>query len=173
VDACDEMMRRMGYEPGLVRYTTEHALNGKKTKLLRPRLIGYFVALLAMFSAFTWAIGNRVPLEVDVIRDRGQLYTTTPAGMIENIYTLKIANKGQVDHDYQIRIDGPEGLTMISPARVTVQAGELLNYPVRVQIAPDQLPRGNITFHFAVEAVDDPSIRHETESRFLGPTPQR
>ncbi len=78
VDACDEMMRRMGYEPGLVRYTTEHALNGKKTKLLRPRLIGYFVALLVMFSAFTWAIGNRVPLEVDVIRDRGQLYTTTP-----------------------------------------------------------------------------------------------
>jgi cytochrome c oxidase accessory protein FixG len=173
VDACDDMMQRVGYEPGLVRYTTEHALNGNKTRLLRPRLIGYFAALLVMFAAFIWAIGDRVPLEMDVIRDRGQLYTTTPAGLIENVFTLKVANKGQTDQSYRILIEGPDGLEMISSAEINVKAGELLTYPVRLQIEPSGLQQANTPFSFHIEAIDNPSIRIETESRFLGPSPQR
>jgi cytochrome c oxidase accessory protein FixG len=173
VDACDDMMQRMGYEPGLVRYTTEHALNGKKTKLLRPRLIGYFAALMVMITAFVWAIGDRIPLEMDVIRDRGQLYTTTPDGLIENVFTLKVANKSQTDQSYRILVDGPDGLTMISPAEIHVRAGEMLTYPVRLQIEPAKLQQANTPFSFRIEAIDNPSIQIETESRFLGPTPQR
>lgn len=62
---------------------------------------------------------------------------------------------------------------MISADTVTVEAGELLTYPVRVQIEPDQLNQANTPFSFTVEAAEDPSIHIETESRFLGPTPQR
>lgn len=173
VDACDDMMERMGYEPGLVRYTTEHALNGKKTHLLRPRLIGYFVALMVMFGAFAWAIADRVPLEVDVIRERGELYTTTPSGMIENVFTLKVANKDQEDRQYRISVSGLDGLSMISEAEISVSAGELLTYPVRLQIAPDELPGRNSDILFKVEALENSSIVTETESRFLGPIPQR
>ena len=173
VDACDDMMDRMGYERGLVRYTTEHALDGNKTKLLRPRLIGYFVALLVMFGAFAWAIADRVPLEIDVIRDRGELYTNTPSGMIENVYTLKIANKSQVAHQYRISVAGLDGLNMITDAEISIAAGELLNYPVRLQIAPEQLSARNADIRFLVESLDDSAIRSETESRFLGPIPQR
>ncbi len=172
VDACDDMMDRMGYEPGLVRYTTEHALKGNKTHLMRPRLIGYFVALLVMFAAFAWAIADRVPLEVDVIRDRGELYTNTPSGMIQNVYTLKIANKDQVDQQYRISISGPDGLEMVTEPVVTVAAGELLNYPVRLQIDPDQLNVRNADINFRVISLDQ-STAIETESRFLGPIPQR
>ncbi len=173
VDACDDMMDRMGYERGLVRYTTEHALKGNKTKLLRPRLIGYFVALIVMFGAFAWAIGDRVPLEVDVIRDRGQLYNNTPSGLIENIYTLKIANKEQVDHRYSISVSGLDGLEMATEPGIVIAAGELLTYPVRLQIDPDALKSNNSTILFKVEALDNAGISIETESRFLGPIPQR
>lgn len=173
VDACDDMMDRMGYARGLVRYTTEHALNGNKTKLLRPRLIGYFAALMVMFAAFAWAIADRVPLEVDVIRDRGQLYNNTPSGQIENVYTLKIANKEQVDHRYAISVSGLEGLNMVTDGNVAIAAGELLTYPVRLQIDPDALKSNNSTIVFKVEALDNSAISIETESRFLGPIPQR
>ena len=173
VDACDDMMDRMGYERGLVRYTTEHALGGNQTKLLRPRLIGYFVALVIMFAAFAWAISDRIPLEVDVIRDRGQLYTNTPSGMIENVFTLKVANKEQQDHSYRIEVSGLEGVDMISDAGIKVAAGELLTYPVRLQIEPDRLKTTNSTIIFIVTADDNSAISIETESRFLGPIPQR
>ena len=41
IDACDSVMHKMGYEPGLIRYTSENALEGKKTHWARPRVIGY------------------------------------------------------------------------------------------------------------------------------------
>jgi len=173
VDACDDIMDRMNYPRGLIRYTTEHSLNGKKTHLFRPRLIGYFIALIAMFAAFAYTLYSRVPLEVDIIRDRGQLYTTTSNGLIENVYTLKLANKEQVDHEYRISITGPEGLLLQSESRVSIAAGELLVYPVRVQMDPADIELSNYDIEFTVEALDNPSIRITEENRFIGPTPVR
>jgi hypothetical protein len=49
----------------------------------------------------------------------------------------------------------------------------MLTYPVRLQIEPAKLQQANTPFSFRIEAIDNPSIQIETESRFLGPTPQR
>jgi cytochrome c oxidase accessory protein FixG len=173
VDACDDIMDRMNYPRGLIRYTTEHSLNGKKTRLLRPRLIGYFVALMAMFTAFAYTLYNRVPLEVDILRDRGQLYTTTPGGLIENVYTLKLANKEQEAHQYRISVSGIEGLTLATDAIVSIDAGELLDYPIRLHMNPADLERANYDIELTVEALDDPSISVTEENRFIGPAPSR
>ena len=50
VDACDTVMDKMGYDRGLISYTTEHNLSGEKTEILRPRLIGYGLALVGCSS---------------------------------------------------------------------------------------------------------------------------
>lgn len=173
VDACDSMMDRMGYERGLVRYTTEHALDGNETKLLRPRLIGYFACLMAMCIAFGYTIMSRVPLEVDILRDRGQLYVENSQGKIENVYTMKIANKEQVDHQYRITILGLDGLELIGDEIVTIKSGELLDHPVRLQIEPKYISKPNYDIKFKVEALDNSSIVIEEENRFIGPAPRR
>jgi len=173
VDACDDIMDRMNYPRGLIRYTTEHSLEGKRTHLLRPRLIGYFVVLCVMMAAFAFTLANRVPLEVDVLRDRGQLYTLTPDGWIENSYTLKLANKGQHDHRYRISVLGLDGIKMVTSSELSVGAGQLIDIPVRLQIDPKWLSRPNYEIHFRVEAEDDAAINLETESRFIGPTTGR
>ncbi len=51
IDACDSIMDKMGYARGLISYTSEHELQGGKTHLLRPRLIGYTAVLLVMIGA--------------------------------------------------------------------------------------------------------------------------
>ncbi|MGB0467704.1 MAG: cytochrome c oxidase accessory protein CcoG [Pontibacterium sp.] len=173
VDACDSMMDRMGYERGLVRYTTEHSLEGKETHLIRPRLIGYFVALLAMFIAFGYTVMNRIPLEVDILRDRGQLYVENAEGKIENVYTLKIANKEQVDHQYRVSILGLEGLELMGETLFTIKSGELLDHPVRLQIDPKYLSKPNYDIKFKVQALDAETIVVEEENRFIGPAPRR
>ncbi|QEQ97154.1 cytochrome c oxidase accessory protein CcoG [Neptunomonas concharum] len=173
VDACDDIMERMGYEKGLVRYTTEHQLEGHTTKLLRPRLIGYFIVLTAMFVAFSYTLYNRVPLEVDILRDRGQLYNEASNGMIENVYKLKIANKEQQDHQYRISISGLDGLKLIDDPVVTVKAGELLDYPIRLQLSRDRLERPNYDIQLTVEALDNSSISITEANRFIGPAPRR
>ena len=63
-------MDKMGYPKGLIRYTTENALEGKKSHILRPRLLGYFAALIIMVVAFAWAVNDRIRLSFDAERER-------------------------------------------------------------------------------------------------------
>jgi ferredoxin len=58
IDACDSIMDKMGYARGLISYTSEHQLQGGKTHLLRPRLIGYSAVLLVMIGALVVALVN-------------------------------------------------------------------------------------------------------------------
>lgn len=172
VDACDDIMDRMGYERGLVRYTTEHQLNGNTTHILRPRLIGYFIVLIAMFAAFSYTIWNRIPLEVDILRDRGQLYNETASGMIENVYKLKLANKEQSDHTYKISVTGIDGMKLMTEPVVKISAGELLDYPISIHVDPASLTKPTYDIEITVEAVDNPSISITEDNRFIGPAPR-
>ncbi|WP_293267583.1 cytochrome c oxidase accessory protein CcoG [Neptunomonas sp.] len=173
VDACDDIMGRMGYEKGLVRYTTEHQLDGNTTHLLRPNLIGYFLVLIAMCIAFSYTIFSRIPLELDILRDRGQLYNETSDGLIENVYKLKLANKEQRDHDYRITITGIEGLKLISEPVVTIKAGELLDYNIRIHVKKENIKRPNYDIQINVQALDNDSISITEDNRFIGPAPRR
>ncbi|HSG02372.1 MAG TPA: cytochrome c oxidase accessory protein CcoG [Marinobacterium sp.] len=170
VDACDDIMERMGYEKGLVRYTTEHELEGKKTRLLRPRLIGYLIALLAMVTAFSYVLITRTPLEVDTIRGRGELYTTASNGDIRNSYSVKIANKSQQDMNFRITLEGLEFAELVGATEVRVEAGELLDHTLFIEVDPRALERPNYKIEFEVTSIDDDSISATSESRFIGPT---
>lgn len=101
IDACDDVMLKVGYPKGLISYTTEHNLSGQKTKLVRPRLIGYAVALMIMSSLFAYTVFNRTLVELNVLKDRTP-YRENQEGRIENVYTLKIMNKDQTDHIFVI-----------------------------------------------------------------------
>ncbi|WP_038821426.1 FixG Ig-like domain-containing protein, partial [Pseudomonas aeruginosa] len=111
IDACDSIMEKMNYPKGLISYTTEHNLNGQKTHLARPRLIGYAIALVLMISALITAVVLRPLVGFDVSKDR-VLYRENELGRIENVYSLKIMNKDQQDHTYILGAKGLEGLTL-------------------------------------------------------------
>ena len=143
VDACDDIMTRVGYEKGLIKYTTENQLNGGTTKIIRPKLIAYFIVVLAMMAYFAYVIFDRVPIEVDVHRDRGQLFTQVSEQIIENSYSLKIANKSNEDHRYTITITGIIGIELISKASIFVEAGKLIDYPIQVRANTDEISNRN------------------------------
>jgi polyferredoxin len=132
VDACDAVMDKLGFPHGLVRYTTQHAVDGRPTRLLRPRVLVYGALLLALAAAVAIGIGSRAPLIVEVLRDRNALYRVTDAGL-ENHYTLKIANKRDVAQRYNIAIEGtPKGVSLRALPPVEVAAGAVASVPVIV-----------------------------------------
>ncbi len=173
IDACDSIMDQMGYDRGLVRYSTENAIEGKPSHLFRPRMVGYAIVLCVMVIGFIAVLFSRVPLEVDIIRDRNQLYRINVEGHIENVYTLKIINKTQQPHRYKVTVSGPEGLILETPESIATLAGELVVVPTTAHIDPSALKGPNTNIHFYIEALDDPSLNIEEESRFLGPMPKR
>lgn len=169
IDACDSIMDKMNYPKGLISYTTEHNLSGQKTHLARPRLIGYAIALLAMFGVFAWAIAERSLVELDVLKDR-VLYRENEEGRIENVYTLKIMNKAQHEVTYRIEADGLDGLVYEGKREIKALAGEVLSLPVELSIEPEKLPSSANEISFRLHSVDNPSIKTDADSRFIGPS---
>lgn len=167
IDACDSVMDKMGYPRGLVRYTTENALEGKPTRVARPRLIGYLAALLIMVSAFAWAVNDRLPLDVDVERERTQLYQMTREGDINNIYRLTLRNLDDQDHTYRLTASGLDGLQLDTES-IRVPAGEARARPVTATVPADAISAPSHDIVFTLQATDNSQIRIERDARFLG-----
>jgi len=169
IDACDSVMDKMGYPRRLIAFTTEHALEHGRSNILRPRLIGYLVALTLMIGLFGYTVATRIPLELDIIRDRNLLYRQTSEGLVENIYTLKIDNMDNRDHVYRISVQGDYDYAIRGDLTPAVAGGEVYSGIVRLQLDPAFLRDTNSTVYFSIEAVDDDGISQREESRFIGP----
>jgi len=171
IDVCDDIMDKMEYPRGLIRYTTEHAIKHKTGHVLRPRIFVYATILLLLVGALAYAIAIRVPLELGVIRDRNALYRETPLGLVENIYTLKIANKDQLPHYYRVAVSGLEDAKLVIEQEVVeVGAGEVLNLPLRVQVDPGDLTHASSEIEFQVTAEDRADLSVTQPARFIGPS---
>ena len=170
IDACDSVMEKMDYPKRLISFTTETNLKkgATKTRLLRPRLIGYALAVMLMATAFTWTMMSRVPLSVEVIRDRNVLFREVEYGLVENVYTLRIANMDQAAHDYVIDVTGDLNVTLNGETEVSLEEGEVLTAVVRLRIDPGELPQPTNDIAFVVTSTDGTLVR-EASSRFIGP----
>ncbi|PXX90879.1 cytochrome c oxidase accessory protein CcoG [Marinobacter vulgaris] len=169
IDACDEVMDKMNYPRGLIRYTTENELEGKTSKLLRPRTFGYGFVLVLMMAAIAVTIATRVPAQLDVLRDRGALFSYNGQGRIENTYTLKIANMSEVPQTFEISVSGMEGMQLLTQDTVTVASSENRSLPTVVDVAPEVITQSNNDIVFRLESQSDENLILETESRFVGP----
>ena len=174
VDVCDQVMDKMGYPRGLVRYTTENAMTGKSTSIVRPRTIMYTVLLTALTVGLLYAVSQRNPLSLDVIRDRNSLYRETGEGLVENVYTLKVINMDEKAHAYHLSVSGLEGMQLIMPSqRVVVQSGEVFTLPVSIRMDPIVLKRTANKIEFTIAADENPELTTTQTARFLGPVMSR
>jgi len=173
IDACNTVMDRMGYKPGLIRYTSENAVNDKPTRFFRLRSIGYGAVLLVMIVTFCVSLISRIPLQLETLRDRNQLYTQNWEGFIENMYSLKITNKTHQTREYIIQVTGLPTVQLQGPARVKAMAGELITVPVRLIIDPGNMERANTPIEFEVISTTDENEKATSESRFIGPDTSR
>jgi len=171
IDACDSIMDKMDYPRGLVRYTTENALNGEPSRVLRPRMFVYGAVIALLTIALFTSMLTRTPIILDVIRDRNTLYRELPGDVIENSYTVKVINQNNESRDFRLSVDGVSGLTLDGVAeQFTVDGGDVLSLPVRARTERDSA-YGIMHITFTVSAVDDETVAITEDSRFLGPTP--
>jgi len=171
IDACDSIMDTMDYPRGLIRYTTENALEGRSTHVLRPRMFIYGAVITLLATALFTSMITRTPIILDVIRDRNTLYRELPGDVIENSYTVKVINQSNADRNFRLSVDGVPGLTLDGVAeQFTVVGGDVLSLPVRARTGRDNA-YGIMHITFTVSAVDDETVAITEDSRFLGPTP--
>jgi len=171
IDVCNDVMDKMKYPRGLIRYTTQHELDGGQTHVLRPRIIVYGVILVLLCGLFGWRLAQRLPIGLDVLHDRNQLYRET-AGQIENVYLLKVINKDDAAHQYHLTVDGIDGLAFgNNVSAVHAASGAVVNFPLSLRAREEALTARSMSVRFTLTAVDDPTLTVNAEAKFLGPIP--
>ena len=173
IDACDEVMISIGKEPGLVRYTTEHELQGKKTRIFRPRMVLYMVALSIMIGLFSYTLLHRKSIAVDVLRDRNTFFRVVDSQTIENVYKLKIMNKGDQPQQYIVTAEGIEGgLEVVVDDNYKdrqLPPGEVLSLPVKVRAKTANVTRHIQNIELKIHVVGDESTVVTEETKYFGP----
>jgi cytochrome c oxidase accessory protein FixG len=145
-DVCDEVMDKMGYPRGLVKYSTQNGMANGWTRAqmirraFRPRVLVYSAILLAIVTALGVSLWLRVPLKVDVIRDRGALARMVEMGRIENVYRVQLMNAAEVPRVLAVEVEGLAGATIASEPTVDLRPTEVRSVPVRVQVPPGLEP---------------------------------
>ena len=78
-------------------------------------------------------------------------------------------NKAQRQLTFSIEAGGLEGLVYEGKREIVAAEGEILSLPVELSIDPENLPSSTNDIEFRIQAIEDPSIKAESESRFIGP----
>ena len=168
VDVCDQVMDKMEYPRGLIRYTTENALKHGDTRIFRPRVVVYGLLLLAIFTGTVWSMTTRVPLRADLIRDRNALYRELPGGVVENVYTLKITNMDARGHRYVMAVLNNDQVEIDLGRPLELAAEEVAGISVRLRM-PRAAGQGVQALDIELQASDDPSIRKVIKAKALMP----
>jgi cytochrome c oxidase accessory protein FixG len=173
IDACDTVMDKVGYPRGLVRYSTENAL-AKHYKprdilahLMRPRTILYTSILLVIISATAWSLSTRIPLRVDILRDRSTLYREADDGRIENVFTLNVMNTDAATHRYEINVSGIEGMDIAGERIIEVPAAS--NRSVLVIVSAQDANKGSNKIIFDIRALNHDTIAVREKTTFFMP----
>lgn len=178
VDACNQVMDKMGYEKGLIRYTSERILakalpihEEKKIlwqRVFRPRTLIYITVLGLIIFASAFSLTVRSPLKVDVLRDRG-LPRVTESGAIDNVYRLQIMNTEEKPRRFEVVVEGISGISIVSDPQFDMPAATTKAIPVRVRVPMDHAKSGSNRITFTVRERDDANLSVTEKAVFLAP----
>ncbi|MFZ4651141.1 MAG: cytochrome c oxidase accessory protein CcoG [Rubrivivax sp.] len=143
VDVCDQVMDKMSYPRGLVRYATQNSLAqgwGRAQtwrRVLRPRVLVYTGVLLLIVSALALSLALRAPFKVDVVRDRGALSRLAEGGRMENSYRLHLMNATETPQRYRVEVEGLAGARIAGRDEIEVDPAQARWMPLAVQLLPE------------------------------------
>lgn len=175
VDVCDQVMDKVGLPRGLVRYSTENAMQQKldhksiMAHIIRPRILLYTAILILISIIAGYFLVHRIPLKVDIIRDRSTLAREADDGSIENVFMLQIMNTSESPQHYKLTADGLDGLKIVGEDSVDAKAAGLTSFNVVLAAPPESGKQGSNPIHFTITAEGNPDITLREKASFLLP----
>lgn len=144
MDACDEIMARLKRPLGLIRYSSQDALDGKPQGLLRPRVILYPTLLTIVLSVLAYNVLTKKSFDVTVLRNFGNPFTMSEEGLVENSLRIKLVNRAEQPDQFTIEFKQPADVAFDQREAISVAAGETITVPVLVAVPPKTFTRGRV-----------------------------
>jgi cytochrome c oxidase accessory protein FixG len=169
IDACNDVMTRVGRQPGLIRHTSAHAIaSAAPAPWLSPRVAAYGVVWMALVIAVATLLETRPDLDVLILRQPGTMYATVAGGDVANFYTVQALNRTRHATPFTIDVTEPRGATVTllgPPGRV--EAYGLAETRLLVRAPIGSLSGASTPVKFSVQWQGH--VVQQIDSAFLGP----
>jgi cytochrome c oxidase accessory protein FixG len=183
IDACDNIMKKIGRPPRLIAYDTDINIHRREQglpdeiKIVRMRTILYAAIIVVVGGLMLYTLATRSVAGVSAIHDRNPIYVKLADGAIRNGFTLRILNKTLDSRTFVLSVAGLDGAKLQVVGTDAAADGRVL-----VEVGPDQTRelRALVTKHgdipqggsapIVFKIVDTKSnARASTEDHFRGP----
>jgi cytochrome c oxidase accessory protein FixG len=174
IDACNDVMRRIGRPEGLIRHTSADALRPASAGRFSGRVAAYAAVWLVLAGAGVFLLATRPALDVVILRQPGTLYATLEGGAVSNFYTVEALNRSGDPAAFTIDVVEPRGATVttLGPSP-EVPAYGVLDARLLLRLPEDSMTGPSTAVKFAVRS--NGRIVQHIDSAFLGPaeSPER
>ncbi len=170
IDACDDVMRRVGTPTGLIRYSSQSAIERKPQRFLRARTIIYPIILVLVFSGFGFALATKRGFDARLVRGKGAPFSMSTVGNVSNAFQIRLVNRTDQDQTYRFAISGIEGaeLSIVDEKLLSIEPGGSRVVPVTVSF-PVGLTAGNGNHLGELQVSDGNEQQRVLPLRVLGP----
>lgn len=151
IDACDAVMTKLGRPTGLIRYSSQRAMEEGARRVLRPRTLIYSLLIVLLVSLFGYALSTRSLATVIMVRGRGAPFTQLPDGQISNRMSIKITNRTATTASYSLRIEGIRGASIRLEDALEAGPESSINAPITISAPFDAFERGRVEGALVVE----------------------
>jgi len=167
IDACDTVMDRIGRSRGLIRYSSQEAMDTGRIRLFRPRIVLYPLVLTAVLTLFALTLAGRSNIDVSFLRNQSSTYSVLENSDITNTVLVKLTNRSDEPRTLRIKAVG-EGITMICPnLPVLIKPRQSVSAVLHVTVPRDRFANGRAEVILHVS--DDAGFADEFSRSVLGP----
>jgi len=167
IDACDEIMDKSGFEPGLIRYASEDDIEKKEKFKFNARLIAYSAILTILVGVLVTMLFLRNDVEATILRLPGQTFQTT-ATTVKNIYTVKLINKTTEDiNDVSIELISHNGTINMVGGHLNVKKQGLKEGTLFIEINKKDLNSSKEKLKIGIYS--NGKLVEKTTTNFSGP----
>ncbi len=168
IDACAPVMAKLGRDAGLIRYSTQAAMDGEPSRLLRPRVVVYPAIMLVLLTALTVLLSVKKTADVVLLRNLGNPFTVMDDGQVSNSMRIKITNRREMAVAYTVQ-SASDVVSRIELAEnpLAIDAGDSRTEGVLIVLPRSAFSKGvcDITLHVS----DGAGFEQEIPCRLLGP----
>lgn len=168
VDACDEVMRKLGRPTGLITFTSERAQQGAPRRLLRPRNLVYLVMMLVAWGTLGTLVFTRADALVEIVRGGREPYRLLNSGAVANQQRLRITNQLAATQRFEVRVLSPADATLVvSESPIVVATEKVVTVNAVTTVPRSRFADGQATVRYLVTS--DGGYRKEIDFLLLGP----
>lgn len=175
IDACDEIMEKLKQPKGLIRYTSENELAGKKVSQFQPRSFIYLGLLMVLTVALYYSLSLRQNLQVQIFKSsKESAYQVIKSSKSEtkylNHFRVKMFSTQLNETKYTIELKEKNSkIKLTIPEPQFKMRSKNFEVPVFVEFSKEVLLQGERMITLILKDVNNNEIKHEKEVRLVGP----